>query len=195
MKSKNPNQLLADLFMELNSLEGKFLCKPVSLLKIYKFRETIKSLTTNISYNAINIYEILIFLNTALKIGLLNDIDKNYSDFTIFESSKSYAIVSGKITIEIPYVDRKLKVSYKPVVENKNGNIEMEWVVLDNKESRRYSITTEMLNNKISIDDRMSETKQLQFQSAKILSNAMVYYIKLIVRNLYNRYIHTEYRF
>lgn len=190
MKSTNPNQILADLFMELNSLEGKFLCKPVSLFKIFEFNKTIRSLTTRISYNAIDIYEILIFLNSALKIGLLKNMDKNYSNFTIFSASKNYSIVSGKITIEIPYIDRRLKITYKPVVENKTGTIEMEWVVLDDKESRHYSITTGELSNKISADDRMSETKQLQFQSAKILSNAMDYYITLIVRNLYNRYIH-----
>ena len=76
------------------------------------------------------------------------------------------------------------------VLEKNNGNIEMEWVVVEYNENRRYSLTTDELHSRIIPDDRMSETKQLQFHSAKILSNAMKYYSNIIFRNLYSRYVH-----
>lgn len=190
MKSKNLNQILADLIMDLNSLDGKFLSKPASLYKIYEFNKTIRVLTTPKSYNAIDIYDILVFLNSAKKLGLLKGIDNDYINFTVSNSSKNNYIMSGRITITIPYNDRTLKVSYRPVLEKNNGNIEMEWVVVEYNENRRYSLTTDELHSRIIPDDRMSETKQLQFHSAKILSNAMKYYSNIIFRNLYSRYVH-----
>lgn len=190
MKTYDPNKLLADLIMKLNELDGNFFNKAVRLYKIYEFNKNIRQLITRTSYDAIKIYEILIFLNTALKIGLLKDMDKDYYNFTILDSSRNNIVVSGKLHVEIPYNDRRLQVTYKTVVEGNDGNIEMKWVVLNDKEARHYSMNVKELSNRLTPDDRMSESKQLQFQSAKILSNALQNYIEIIVRNLYNRYIH-----
>lgn len=187
MNNINPHKLLADLIMELLQLNSNFFGKLTALFKIYKFRRQIKKIIRP-PYNGINLYEILMFLNTAFNLNLLRTLKRSYIDFTVLPPYRNDIIKSGTITVCIPVDNRNLKTTYKTIVDGNDSNIDISWVVSESDRIRQYSITTKELHNRVVPDDRMSETKKLEFQSAKILYGAMITCIDVIIGTLCDRY-------
>lgn len=183
----NPHKLLADLTMELLQLKDNFIDKLIAFFKIYKFRRQIRK-AIRPPYTGTNLYELLMFLNTAYNLNLLKTLKRSYIDFTVLPLYRNDIIKSGIITVSIPIDNRSLKTTYKTVVEGNDSDIEITWIVSNSDRTRQYSSTVKELHNRIIPDDRMSETKKLEFQSAKILYNAIITCIDVIVGTLYDRY-------
>lgn len=188
METQNPTQYLADLVMRLNSLETSRFGKLKCLYNIYKFKKNIKKLLKP-PYTSDKLYRVLVFLNSASKLDLLRSLNRDYINFDIFLKSSNNIIMSGIINISIPCDDKTLKITYKPIVGMDNDIIELVWVVSDFNGSRRYSKSTNELSDRGIPDDRMPESKRLEYHSVNILYNAITNCINMISRNLYGRYI------
>ena len=188
METQNPTQYLADLVMKLNLLETSRFGKLKCLYNIYKFKKDIKRLLKP-PYTSDKLYGVLVFLNSASKLDLLKSLNEEYINFDIFLKGANNAIMSGIINICIPCNDKTLKITYKPIVGIGNGMIELVWIVSDSSGSRRYSKSTNELCNRVFPDDRMPESKRLEYHSVNILYNAIINCINTISRNLYGRYI------
>lgn len=194
MENYEPNKLLPNIIMELNRLENKILGKIISFFKIYKFKRMIKAKIIRTSYSGNDIYEILVFLNTANKLALLKGLDMSEIDFNVFTTSNIFSVVSGYIAVSIPYTyldnkDYMLKIRYKPTIDGNDSSIEMQWTITNDTSSKNYSSTVQLLDKNHSVDDRLSATKELEYSSAKILSIAVSRCIKLVIKNLKERYV------
>ena len=194
MKNYEPNRLLPNVIMELNRLENKLFGKFISFFKIYKFKRMIKAKIIRNSYSGKDIYEILVFLNTANKLALLKGLDMSEIDFSVFTTSNIFSVVSGYISVSIPYTflnnkDCTLKIRYKPTIDGNDSSIEMQWTITNDTSSKNYSSTVRLLDENHSINDRVSATKQLEYNSAKILSIAVSRCVNLVIKNLKERYV------
>lgn len=188
METQNPTQYLADLVMKLNSLKTGRFGRLKCLYNIYKFKKDIKKLLKP-PYTSDKLYKVLVFLNSASKLDLFKSLNSDYINFDIFLKGSNNIIMSGIINISIPCDDKTLKITYKPIVGMDNDIIELVWVVSDFNGSRRYSKSTNELSDRGIPDDRMPESKRLEYHSVNILYNAIINCINTISRNLYGRYI------
>ena len=82
-----------------------------------------------------------------------------------------------------------LKIRYKPTIDGNDSSIEMQWTITNDTSSKNYSSTVQLLDKNHSVDDRLSATKELEYSSAKILSIAVSRCIKLVIKNLKERYV------
>lgn len=187
---RTPNALLPNLIMNLNALDGKLFKSIRARLYINKFKKNLRSDLKKSSYSATDIYDFLLFLNNARKFNLIKGLEDEEIWFDVFTTTNSTNIVSGSFKTRCPYENGSLDVVYKPIIDIDYSIIKMHWTCTyddPSKPTSMYSSEVEVLAE-AEIDDRLSQTKILQYGSTKILRVSIGVCIEVIAENLIDRY-------
>ena len=185
-----PNILLPNLIMNLNNLDGKYFRSLRARYIINKFKKALKKKVKKNSYSATDIYDFLLFLNNARKFNLIKGLEDEEIWFDVFTTTNSTNIVSGSFKTRCPYENGSLDIVYKPIIDIDYSIIKMHWTCTyddPSKPTSMYSSEVEVLAE-AEIDDRLSQTKILQYGSTKILRVSIGVCIEVIAENLIDRY-------
>ena len=193
----------ADIFIslicKLNTLSGKKRLKKISIKHyINKYKMNIKKVLKKNSYTPYDIYEFLLFIETANASGFFSNIT-NIDYFC--NKNADTTISTGYLKINIDYeTNNNLYICYKPIIYENMPKLDMEWIISDNNtsiinytpisgSSKAYSKTINELRSKTNNN---TYTDILEQSSYDILCNIIIICIENIFSNIEMRYLYEK---
>jgi len=195
----------SNLILKLNELSDNHFFKRIRMrCLIHSTRRNIKKFLRRKEYNGYDIYNFLLFVDSANTLNLF-DKPSNIDYYCYKSNSTASMLLSGVLKVVIKYDDHHtLEVEFKPVVEPDKSRIDIDWTICDtnsnivdskdiSSSSRFYSKSTDVLVDMvINPTEPASETKILEWSSAAILYQTFIICIECVFKRIEMRYLNEK---